>query len=307
MNRFGATNDPLTIAVANRLFGQTGYDFRPQFLSLLEDRYEAPFEALDFVHNAAGATKQIDDWVEAQTRNRIRNLVPDGALNELTRLVIVNAIYLKAPWAKEFPAESTRPGAFHLTGGKTADVPMMATQNEMGYAKRNGFSVLAIPYQLGELQFLILLPDKADGLAALESKLSSGLLVSNANLPSAEVRLSLPRFKLEPPLFKLAAELKRLGIKSAFDVPTGSANFDRIAPRRPNDYLYISEVFHKTFINIDEKGTEAAAATAVALMTLGIHEPKTPVEVKVDRPFIFAIQHRPSGACLFLGHVADPR
>jgi serpin B len=122
------------------------------------------------------------------------------------------------------------------------------------------------------------------------------------------VILHLPKFKLEPPTMSLTKELQGLGMKTAFDQPIGSANFDRLAPRRGNDYLFISEVFHKTFIAVDEKGTEAAAATAVA-MDLGtaIEEPSKPVEVKVDRPFVFAIQHGPSGACLFLGRVTDPR
>ena len=127
-----------------------------------------------------------------------------------------------------------------------------------------------------------------------------------------DVTLSLPRFKLEPPVFSLRAALQALGMKTAFDIPPGSANFDRIAPRRPGDYLAISDVFHKTFLNLDEKGIEAAAATAIALRTLGIHEPLKPVEVRVDHPFLLAIvtQSRPesSGAtCLFLGHVTDPR
>src|SRR6266446_3413779 len=118
----------------------------------------------------------------------------------------------------------------------------------------------------GELQFLVLLPDEANGLRALESKLSADMLARCAKLETLDVDLSLPKFKFEPPTIVLAAALQALGMKSAFDQPPGSANFDKIAPRKPNDYLYISQVFHKTFIAVDEKGTEAAAATAVAMM-----------------------------------------
>jgi serpin B len=135
------------------------------------------------------------------------------------------------------------------------------------------------------------------------------MLAGCAKLEARDVDLHLPKFKLEPPTIALAETFQALGMKTAFDVPRASANFDKIAPRKPNDYLYISNVFHKTFIAVDEKGTEAAAATAVVMMrATAIARPKPPpVEVKVDRPFVYAIQHVPSGVCLFLGRVTDPR
>jgi serine protease inhibitor len=169
--------------------------------------------------------------------------------------------------------------------------------------------VVTIPYIGGEVQFLILLPHETNGLAALEAKLTPELLALGANPGMADVILHLPKFKLEPPLIKLGKALKSLGMKSAFDQPSGSADFDRMAPRKPDDYLYISEVFHKTFLALDEKGTEAAAATAVAMMraTAVLMEKPAPVVVRVDHPFLFAIQHRRSGACLFWGRLTDPR
>ena len=142
----------------------------------------------------------------------------------------------------------------------------------------------------------------------MEANLTPQLLAECARLDRQEVILHLPKFKLEPPAMSLGKELKALGMKSAFDQPRGSANFDPIAPRRPDSYLYISEVFHKTFLKLDETGTEAAAATAVAMAaTSAMRKPAEPVEVRVDHPFLFAIQHRASGACLFLGHLTDPR
>jgi serine protease inhibitor len=308
MKQGGATNDPITLTVANRLFGQAGYDFRAPFLALVKESYAAPFEPLDFVTDPAGAAKHINGWVEEQTRQRIRDLIPAGALDKLTRLVLVNAIYLKAPWAEPFQTSATRPGPFRVNGGKSVDVSMMTQRHELSYAKGDGFSVLQLPYDGHQLSLLVLLPDKADGLAALEAKLTPGVLAGHAvKWETRDVTLYLPRFKLEPPMLPLGNELRALGMKSAFDQPRRSANFDRIAPRREDDYLYISEVFHKTFLELDEKGTEAAAATAVHLMTASIHEPAKPVEVRVDHPFLFAVQHRPSGACLFLGRVTDPR
>jgi len=307
MKKRGATNDPVTISVANRLFGQTGYDFREPFVSVLKNNYDALLEPLDFVRNAPGATKHINAWVEDQTRQRIRNLIPDGALNQLTRLVLVNAIYLKAPWANKFEKSETKPRAFHMANGTSVDVPTMTAKLYLGYSKRTGFSILTIPYQGADIQILILLPD-VEGVAGLEKKLTASLLNECATASSQEAILYLPKFMLAPPLMLLSTELEGLGMRSAFDQPHGSANFERIAKHRPDDYLSISEVFHKTFISLDENGTEAAAATAVTMATLGIirEKPKL-IEVRVDHPFVFAIQHRPSGACLFLGRVADPR
>ncbi len=310
MKEYGITNDPMVLTAANRLFGQTGYDFRAAFLARLKDEYGAPFQPMDFVRNADGATKQINEWVQQQTRQRIRDLIPPRALDQYTRLVLVNAIYLKAPWARAFPERATQPRAFHAGGGAAVEVPTMTEKLSLSYEKRDGYAVVAIPYQDANLHFLILLPDKVDGLAALERKVTAGLLAGCARLPGKDVILFLPKFKLEPPTLPLGEELQRLGMNTAFDKPPRSANFDRMAPRHleTGDYLFISEVFHKTFLKLDEKGTEAAAATAVAMAVKGMaaEKPK-PIEVKVDRPFFFAIQHAPSGACLFLGHVTDPR
>jgi serpin B len=305
----GGPSEPITLTMANRLFAQQGYDFRSGYLSVLKQTFVASFEALDFVKDPAGAAKHINTWVEKQTREKIRDLIPANALNKETRLVLANAIYLKAPWATEFSEKETKPRPFHLAGGGSVDVPMMTRLDSFGYAKHEGFVAISVPYSGGDLQLLILLPDTATGLPRLESSLTPTLLMECARLKTQEVVLYLPKFRLEPPLFALRKTLEVLGMETAFDIPRGSANFDGIAPRKPNDYLYISEVFHKTFVEVNEKGTEAAAATAVVMMRATAHfeEKPKPIEVRVDRPFFFAIQHRPSGACLFLGRMLDPR
>jgi serpin B len=305
--QYGVTNDPVSLAVANRLFGQTGYDFRERFLALTKDTYEAPFEPLDFVKNPDTAAQHINGWVEAQTMQRIRNLIPDGTLNDLTRLVLVNALYLKAPWNEPFQAAATKPGPFHVSVSKTTEVPMMTQRHEFSYAEGDGFTAVELPLGDHQLAFLILLPKRMDGLASVERRLSSAVVAGKLKWENRDVTLHLPRFKLEPATLPLGSALQSLGMKSAFDIPRGSANFERIAPRRPGDYLSISEVFHKTFLNLDEKGVEAAAATAAHFMTKGIHEPAKRIEMRVDHPFVFAIVHAQSGACLFLGHVTDPR
>ena len=307
--KWGGAGEPITLTVANRLFGQEGYAFRADFLAMLQDAYKAPLQPMDFAHDAAQARLKINGWVEEQTRQRIRDLIPPGGVDADTRMALVNAIYLKAPWQVEFYGGNTKPLPFHVNGCEPHDVPTMYRQGRLGYAKRDGFSVVTIPYSASELQFLILLPEAKAGLPAMESKLTPEILATVADPGQAELKLYLPKFKIEPPLFALGRTLCALGMKTAFDQPQGSANFDRMAPRRPENYLFISEVFHKTFLALDERGTEAAAATAVAVAAGCARraQPIEPIEVRVDRPFLFAIQHRPSGACLFLGRMNDPR
>ncbi len=304
----GGSGEPITFNIANRLFAQKGYAFRQAFLSLVKENYGGEFEAIDFVADPAAAAGRINNWVMDQTRGRIRNLVPENALNKLTRLVLANALYLKAPWAEPFSESTTQPEGFHVRGGAPVNVPTMRKTAQFGYAKGKGYTAVSLPYLGRDLQFLILLPDEIDGLRGVESRLGANVLADCARLRTQDVDLHLPRFKIEPPTVSLAETFQALGMKTAFDIPRGSANFDRMAPRKPNDYLYISNIFHKTFIAVDEKGTEAAAATAVVMMRatgMPVAKP-TPIEVKVDRPFLYAIQHVPSGACLFLGRVTDP-
>lgn len=307
--RRSGPSEPLTLTVANRLFGQQGYEFREPFLALVRDQYGAPLQLFDFVDNAPAARQEINAWVEKQTRERIRDLIPPNGVDRETRLVLVNAIYLKAPWENEFPSNATKFLSFHVHGGATKDVPTMVRQAPLGFGHRDGFTVVTIPYTGGDVQLVVLLPDTPNGLAALETKTTPALLASCADAGNADVLLYLPRFKIEPPLLRLKKVLHSLGMATAFDEPKGSANFDRMAPRKPDDYLFLSEVFHKTFLSLDEKGTEAAAATAAVMARVtSVAGPKPkPIEVRVDRPFLFAIQHRSSGACLFLGRVTDPR
>jgi serpin B len=185
---------------------------------------------------------------------------------------------------------------------------MMVSSAESGYARHDGFQIVTRPFCNADLQFVILLPDKPEALDSLVTQLSPKLLQECAHLAAQKVILHLPKFRLEPPTLPLDTDLKKLGMSTAFDEPRGSANFDRMAPRSPTDYLFISAVLHKAFLALDENGVEAAAATAVVMAqrAAAMAGPK-PVEVNVDHPFLFAIQHVPSGACLFLGRLIDPR
>ncbi|HUJ43015.1 MAG TPA: serpin family protein [Opitutaceae bacterium] len=305
----GATEEPIEINVANRLFAQSGFAFRPAFTNALREKFAAPLEELDFFHAAEPARVTINAWVARETRGRIRALVPAGAIDATTRAVLANALYLRAAWANAFDPDNTKNERFWIDGKKRTEVPTMLQERHYGYEKRNGYIALALPYVGAELQFVILLPDQRDGLADLEQTVTPDLLAGCAKLSLHDVILHLPKFKLEPPSLPLGALLRELGMTTAFNQPPGSADFDRMAPRKPDDYLCISEVFHQTWLSLDEKGTEAAAATAT-VMRYGLavaREPSPPpIEVRVDRPFLFAIQHVSSGTCLFLGHLTGP-
>ena len=207
--RFGGPSEPITLAIANRLFAQKGYDFRQAFLSLVKQNYGAAFEPIDFIADAPGATQHINKWVADQTRNRIRDLIPAGALDETTRLVLANALYLKASWADPFSEKATKPEPFHVRGGAPVDVPMMRKMDRhFGYAKREGFTAISLPYTGNDLQFLVLLPDEVNGLHALESKLTAEMLAECAKLDTRDVDLHLPKFKIELPTIALAKNFR---------------------------------------------------------------------------------------------------
>ncbi len=302
----GIKADSIEWHMANRLFGQTGYEFRAPFLAVTRDGYGAPLAQLDFKAGPEAARSTINTWVAQQTQDKIRDLIPPAGVTSLTRLVLVNALYLKAPWQDKFLPASTQDRAFQLHGGASADVPTMYGENKYGYAKKPGYTAVTLPYLGGDLQFLILLPDAPDGVDALAAQVTPELLRECTKLAPDKIKLYLPKFRLAAPTLPLARLLRSLGLKRAFDDPPGSANFDRMAPRQSGEHLSLAEVYHKTYLAVDEAGTEAAAATAASMWTLGIQLPLPP-EVHVDHPFLIAIQHRVSGVCLFLGRVTDPR
>jgi serpin B len=298
----------IQLVLANRLFVQRGYELRAPFLELVKDDYGAEPELLDFRDAAEQARVTINQWAEDNTKGRIRDVIPPGGVSTVTRLVLTNAVYLFAPWDKPFDTHWTEPLPFFIHTENGLSVPTMQKGGQFGYEHHVGFIALSLPYIGGGMQLLILLPDKRDGLPALERRITPELLAECAILPRHLIILHLPKFKLEPSSIALSAQLHQLGMKIAFDEPHGSANFARMAPRKPDDYLALSNLFHKAYLEVAESGTEAAAVTTVTTFSTGrIASPTKPIEVRVDHPFIFAIQHVPSGECLFLGRVTDPR
>ena len=286
------------LRTAYRLFPANSCKLLPGFMETITQNYAAAVEPLDF-SDPGKATTHINSWVAEQTGQKIKNPIPPGALNMQTRLVLTNAVYFKVPWQVRFTKELTKDQPFLMSAGMQKTAPLMSRRTAMRYAKKSGFQMVALPYIGGQFQFTVIVPDKVDGLAAVEKALTPALLAECATMPKSEVRLTLPRFRVEPPVMELQPSLAALGMPSAF---SQTANFSRMT----SDSLYISKVFHKTFIDVNEDGTEAAAVTAAAMAADG-HPHEIPhMVVRADHPFFFAIQHIASGTCLFLGRLTDP-
>jgi serine protease inhibitor len=289
------------LAIANRLWGQKNYGFLPEFLNLLERYYSAPLQEVDFTNTTENARLTINAWVEQQTQNKIQDLLSPGILNPSTRLVLTNAIYFKGNWLVPFDASATQNQPFYLSSGETIEVPMMHQMEYWNYAHLDGLQVLELPYEGETLSMVILLPEQIDGLVQLEQQLTPDHLqewLSSAQefpmtMDGAPVSVWLPKFTLTS-TFELENTLSAMGMPQAFT----NADFSGMNGQRD---LVISKVIHKAFVDVNEQGTEAAAATAVLMATRGGNQ-----TFRIDRPFIFLIRDRNSRSILFLGRVVNP-
>jgi serpin B len=294
----------VTLHIADRLFGEKTFRFRQAFLDSTGAAFGAPLEPVDFLHAPDASRQRINAWVSDATHDRIKDLVPPGAVDAGTRLALVNAMYFFGTWREQFPLESTKTAAFHLTPSESRDVPTMRRNLTCGFAAADGVQVLELAYKGSALAMTLVLPDAVDGLDAVEKRLSPATLEGwTAAMVRTLVDVALPRFEIDPttPL-ALARQLKELGMVLAFD--EAKADFSGLA-EPPAAGLYVSGVFHKAFVNVDEKGTEAAAASAVIIGWRSAPQ-KPKVEVHVDHPFLFLIRDVRSGMILFMGRVADP-
>lgn len=287
----------LELATANQLFGQSGFGFDEAFLGQLAAEYGAGMRLVDYENEPEPARQLINEWVGEQTRDRIPELIPQGVIDELTRLVLTNAIYLKAPWMLPFEEAATSDGVFTRLDGSEVTAPFMRQQASFRHAAGDGYSLVELPYVGGQLSMLVLVPDEGR-FAEVEAGLdAAGVAALRDSLVGGEVVLALPRFE-----FRTQSALKPiladLGMPTAF---TGDADFSGITSEAE---LLIQDVLHEAFISVDEEGTEAAAATAVVVGLTSA--PAEPVELTVDRPFLFLIQERETGATLFMGRVTDP-
>lgn len=290
------------LVVANRLWGQQGFPWNAGFKQLTEREYLAGLEEVNFEADADGAADIINDWVENTTRDRIKDLIPRGTLDAYTRLVLTNAIYFKANWMEEFNDSMTKPRPFHLANGETVDVPTMSQTEHFNYGETPDSQLLEMRYERGALSMLVVLPIEDEGaMAAVEQQLASGeLLIEMSAMQRTKVDVALPKFRLEQEL-DLNATLSAMGMPIAF---SNQANFSGMTSA---ETLFLSKALHKAFVEVDEKGTEAAAATAIEMSFTSMPPPETPKIFHADRPFLFLIRHNESGAILFMGRVTDPR
>lgn len=292
-----ASANTFQLHIVNQLWGRLGEVFVPAFLDTLAVNYGAGLRLMDFRGDPEGSRQAINGWVSDATEDRIQNLIPQGKIDDDTVLVLTNAIYFNADWASPFEKESTKDRAFHPLDGEQISVPTMRQTAVFPYVKGDGFAAVDLAYKGNGASMLVIVPDPGR-FADVEAKLDPTLLASILSaMESTEVGLDLPKFETQSELPTKDA-LVALGMKTAF---TAAADFSGI---RESGGLLITDVIHKAFVKVDEKGTEAAAATAVIAGDTAV--PPPPVELRIDRPFIFAIRERTTGALLFAGRVMRP-
>lgn len=292
------TREPFTIRPANAAWGQGGYPFSPDYLEVLATYYGAGLRLTDFAADPAGATDTINQWVEDATENRIQDLIPPGTIDAASRLVLVNAIWFYANWADPFEPDLTEPGQFTLVDGSELTVPMMHGSPQAGYAATDLYEAVRLPYA-GDAAMVVMLPNQGTP-ADLIGELSPDAMAPRWTNASLDVTMPSFEFESEIPLKQV---LMDLGIRTAFEAPspTAGADLTGITPARE---LFVTDALHKAFIALDEHGTEAAAATALVVGLTAAGPP--PQNFVADRPFLFWIEHVPTGEVLFLGQVTNP-
>lgn len=290
--------EPFRLSIANSLWGQEGYRFLPDFLDTLAENYGAGLRLVDFQRSPEAARETINSWVSDQTEDRIRDLIPQGAIDTLTRLVLANAIYFKAAWMFPFDEDATQDGPFYLLDGSQVVVPMMHLSEHLRYFAGEGVQAVELPYEGGEVSMVVIVPDRGT-FPGFEEGLNADVVADIvARMEATRVNFAMPKFTYESAL-SLADTLAGLGMPDAF---SANADFSGMDGTRN---LAVTDVFHKAFVAVDEAGTEAAAATAVIVGLTAL--PAGNVDLTVDRPFVFLIRDVQTGTILFVGRVVDPR
>ncbi len=306
LSNLNTAHNGYQLRVADALWAQRDYMFRDDFLKLTKRDYGAGFNPVDFKGAPEAARLTINQWVEQKTDNKIANLLQPGVLNSMTKMVLTNAIYFKGDWQTPFEKAWTEEDDFHLSPARNVKAPLMHLSQGFDYFDSGTFQVLEIPYESGDLSMIVFLPREIGGLPALEESLTASQMKQwLAQLhPVPEVILTLPKFKMTRQ-FSLEGTLGAMGMPQAFDA--NAADFSGMTGNRE---LFISAVIHKAYINVDEKGTEAAAATAVVMEKATAmpprFQPPPPPVFRADHPFIFLIRDNHSGGILFMGRVTDP-
>jgi len=293
----GKDGEGFRLNIVNAIWGQKDYAFLTSFLDTLAENYGAGLRILDFINETEPSRITINDWVSDETEGRIEDLIPQGAISQMTRLVLTNAIYFNAAWQYPFEEDMTSPGVFYLLNGEEVTVSMMEQRESLSYTEGDNYQAVELPYDGQELSMVILLPDSGQFGAFEEAIEYQKVKDIIENLERREVRLTMPKFEFDSS-FGLKETLIDMGMPVAF---SAGADFSGMTGEKD---LFISDVIHKAFVSVDEAGTEAAAATAVIMELTAI--PETPVEVTLNRPFIFLIRDIETGAILFVGRVMNP-
>jgi len=288
--------DGFQLSIANSLWGEKSQHFESAFLSTTKTNYGAGLELADFKHQPDAERVRINGWVEDKTNDKIKDLLPAGILKTDTKLVLVDAIYFKASWDKAFEPANTKKAKFTALDGKKTDVDMMSQRSRMKYVGTEDVDAVALPYLGGDVELLAIAP-KTGKLRSFDANDIESIY---GKLSVEEVNLKLPKFKIDGASVKLKDTLTKMGMGVAF---SDDANFSGMTGK---DELKISDVVHKAFVGLDEKGTEAAAATAVIMVGKTAVFPKQVYDVTFDRPFVFAIRDVPTGQILFMGRITKP-
>jgi serpin B len=291
-------NDTVSIYTANSFWAQVDFKFKKEFVEIIRNHFSGEIKNVDFIKEAEKCRLEINKWVEVKTNNKIENLIKPGLIDDLTRLVLVNAIYFKAPWEMPFNEKATKKMDFKTDETSVVSTDFMTAENNYKYYTEEDFSAIEIPYKKGSLSMLIILPSDNNSFKALNKNISNAVYDKiNSALVIKKVKLTLPKFKATCE-FELSDVLKSMGMQDAF---TDKADFSGMTGKKD---LKISKVVHKSFINVDEAGTEAAAATAVIIRIKSV--PMNVVEFKADHPFMFIIRENTGGSILFAGNVYNP-
>jgi serpin B len=291
----------IELNVANGLWTQKGYNFTPAFLDFAKEKYGAVADPVDFITDREAVRKQINLWVERQTKRKIKNALPSGRLSDNTRAVIVNAIYFKGDWASRFDASKTEQEPFWITPAQSIKAGMMRQKHAFRYAEQDDLQILELPYIGYDLSMLVLLPKERDGLPEMEKRLNGDNVAKWIKALGAwTVDVRFPKFSNESRL-SLKQTLSGMGMSDAFS--ENRADFTGMTPKRP---MFIDAVEHAALVEVDEKGTVAAAATSVLFGCASVGPPARSATFHADHPFVFLIRDNHTGTMLFLGRVIDP-
>ena len=300
LTKAGNTGDN-ELHTANGFWVQKGFAIQPAFENTLTNNYHAPLTPLDFIANPEAARSQINRWTEDHTKEKIKNLFPAGSLDAQTRLVLTSAIYFYGKWQDPFVTSRTQPAPFTLPTGATTQANFMNQTSHFGYTETPSSQIMEMRYAGTGIVFDVLLPKTLTGLPDLEKSLTLESLTGwLGNLTTRDVQVSLPKFLAESE-FSLHKALSTMGMPTAF---TDKADFSGIDPKGG---LAISEVVHKAFVDVSEQGTEAAAATGIAMRATAMRMPEQAVVFRADHPFIFLIRDTRTGVVLFIGRLMNPR